>query len=167
MSDILGATAAATVAAIGAGIDLRTGRIPNALTGAAALAGLVLAATGMTHVTLGAALAGGALGLALMLPGHVLGATGAGDAKLLAALGTLLGPGSVVTAFLFTAIFGGVLAMAHAWRRGRVTVTLARTAGLVTAPAAMKRQVDAAAPLTRFAYGPAIALGALVVALWY
>ena len=43
------------------------------------------------------------VGLALMLPGHVLGATGAGDVKLMAAIGSLVGPLLVVKAVLFTA----------------------------------------------------------------
>ncbi len=42
-----------------------------------------------------------------MMPGHVLGATGAGDVKLMAAVGAIVGPAMVVTAFLFTAIAGG------------------------------------------------------------
>ncbi len=43
-------------------------------------------------VSVGAALLGCVIGLVLMLPGHVLGATGAGDVKLMAAVGSLLGP---------------------------------------------------------------------------
>ena len=46
-----------------------------------------------------------------MLPGHALGATGAGDVKLMAAVGSLLGPLVIVNAVLFTAIAGGVLAV--------------------------------------------------------
>ena len=49
-----------------------------------------------------------------MLPGHALGATGAGDVKLMAAVGAIVGPGMVLRAFLFTAVAGGVLALAVA-----------------------------------------------------
>ena len=56
-------------------------------------------------------MAGFALGLLLMMPGHALGATGAGDVKLMAAVGAIVGPGLVVSAFLFTAIAGGILAI--------------------------------------------------------
>ena len=65
----------------------------------------------MSGHSIGAALAGLALGFALMLPGHLFGATGAGDVKLFAAMGTLLGPGAIFNAFLYTAIAGGLLAL--------------------------------------------------------
>ena len=57
-----------------------------------------------------AAAIGGVLGFVMMLPGHVLGGTGAGDVKLVAALGTLLGPAGVFMAVLYGAVAGGVLA---------------------------------------------------------
>ena len=76
-----------------------------------AIAGLGLAAFGCGGISVGAAVLGCVIGLVLMLPGHVLGATGAGDVKLMAAVGTLLGPLVVVNAVLFTAIAGGVLAV--------------------------------------------------------
>jgi prepilin peptidase CpaA len=155
------------MAAVAAAVDLRTGRIPNALTAATVLAGLTLATFGFTTVTLPLALAGGALGFALMLPGRVFGATGGGDVKLMAALGTLLGPRQIVVAFLCSAIVGGVLALVHAWHRGRIAVTVSRTAQLVTAPGAAKSAVDAAAPHTRFAYGPALAAGAVFATFWH
>ena len=148
-------------------IDARTGRIPNALTAATALAGLALATRGLTDVTLPVALAGGALGLALMLPGRLFGATGGGDVKLMAALGTLLGPRQIVVAFVVGAIAGGALALVHAARRGRLALTMARTAQLVTDPAAAKAAIDEAAPHTRFAYGPALAAGAVFATFWY
>jgi prepilin peptidase CpaA len=147
-------------------IDLRTGRIPNALTAGTAAAGLALAAAGMTGLSPAMALGGAAVGLALMLPGHLLGGTGAGDVKLMAALGMLLGPGLVVLTFLYSAIAGGVLAVAHAWRRQRVRVTFSRTAQLATGSAAARQEIDAAVASSRFAYGPAIAAGVTVAALW-
>ena len=62
-----------------------------------------------------------------MMPGHVLGATGAGDVKFMAAVGAIVGPALVVSAFLFTAVAGGVLA-----RRRR---DQAQTAGARRSPA--------------------------------
>ncbi len=158
---------AAVIAAAGtaAVIDLRTGRIPNPLTAAVAAGGLALAAAGLTGQSIGAAVAGALIGFLLMLPGHVLGGTGAGDVKLLAALGAWLGPGGVVMAFLYGAIAGGVLAVAHAIRRRRLGTTLTRAAQLVAAPASTKREIDRSAAASRFAYGPAIALGAVAALL--
>jgi Flp pilus assembly protein TadG len=63
---------------------------------------------------------------------------------------------------LYSAVAGGVLALAHALRRRRLTTTLSRTARLVAAPAEAKKQIDGAAAHSRFAYGPAIAIGAIV-----
>src|SRR5574341_847903 len=165
MSDLLHVAAAAAAIA-GAGIDLRTGRIPNMLTAATAATGLALGAAGIAGTSLAAAAAGGVLGAGLMLPGHLVGGTGAGAVKLMGALGTLLGPRGVFLAFLASAIAGGVLAFAHAWRRQRMGVTVARTVRLATGAPGARAQVDAAAPHTRFAYGPAIAAGAIVAAFW-
>lgn len=158
----------ATVAAgagIAAAIDLRTGRIPNPLTGALALTGFSLAGLGLTGQSMAGAAVGGLLGMLLMLPGHVLGGTGAGDLKLLAALGTLLGPAGVLMAFLYGAIAGGLLALVHAWRRGRLGTTLDRTGRLAAARPGARQEIDASAAVSRFAYGPALAAGALVAAL--
>src|SRR6266550_2253301 len=63
-------------------IDLRTRRVPNALTWPAAVAGIVFAVTGAGRVGIAASIAGGVIGLALMLPGYLFGGTGGGDVKL-------------------------------------------------------------------------------------
>ena len=146
-------------------IDLRTGRIPNPLTAAVAAGGLGLAAFGLTGHSMAGALVGAALGFVLMLPGHLFGGTGAGDLKLLAALGTWLGPGGVLMAFLYSAIAGGLLAVAHAMKRRRLGTTLSRTARLVAAREGAKHEIDGSAAASRFAFGPAIAVGAVLAAL--
>jgi len=146
-------------------IDLRTRRIPNVVTLLMAVAGIALAATGASRVSLVAAVAGAALGLALMLPGHLLGATGAGDVKLMGAIGALLGPGLTVRAFLFTAIAGGVLAVVVATRRRRLATTLRGTARLVALPSEAPDDFARAGAGRRFAYGPAIAVGSLLAAV--
>ena len=158
---------AAVVAAAGAAaaIDLRTGRIPNRLTAAVGLTGITLALGGWSGHSVAGALGGALIGFALMLPGHLLGGTGAGDVKLLASLGTLLGPGGIVMAFLYGAIAGGLLALGHAVGRGRLGITVSRTARLVTVPAGAKQEIDGAAQASRFAYGPALAVGAIAAAL--
>ena len=53
-------------------VDIRTRRIPNALTATIAGFGIGFAAAGISHVSLLGALVGMALGLVLMLPGHAL-----------------------------------------------------------------------------------------------
>ena len=114
-------------------VDLRTRRIPNVLTAAIAAVGIGIAAAGLNVISVWAAALGVVLGLALMLPGHILGATGAGDVKLMAAIGSLVGPVLVVKAVLFTLVAGGVLAVAVALRRRRLGMTLAGTARLIAA----------------------------------
>jgi prepilin peptidase CpaA len=152
---------------VAAAIDLRTRRVPNVLTGAMALAGLTLAAAGSGRFDLATALVGGVVGLALMLPGHVFGATGAGDVKLLAAAGTLLGPGDTLVAFVATAIAGGVLAVVVAVIRGRVGVTARAVARLVATGGANTAEIESTQSNNRFAYAPAIAIGVAVAALTF
>src|SRR3954466_6697685 len=158
-------------------IDIRVRRIPNALTATMAGIGVGLAASGVSGISLGASFAGFMVGLLLMLPGHALGATGAGDVKFMAAVGAIVGPSLVVSAFLFTAIAGGLLAVAVASRRRRPTATpagrgapargvppatLAGT-GRLMAGAAEARELLRTAPATnKFAYGPAIAVGSIL-----
>ena len=152
-------------AVTGAVIDLRTRRVPNALTIGMAVSGVTAAATGLSGLSVGASLAGFGVGLALMLPGHLIAGTGAGDVKLFAASGTLVGPVTIATAFFYTAIAGGVLAVFVAIRRRRLQRTLDATAGLVSGNAADAAAIESPLANNRFAYAPAIAAGTLLAAL--
>ena len=158
-------TALSSGALVATVIDIRVRRIPNALTATMAGIGVGLAASGASGISLGASIAGFVLGLALMMPGHVLGATGAGDVKFMAAVGAIVGPAHVVDAFLFTAVAGGVLAVAVALKRRRLGVTLAGTGRLIAAPTDAKKEIREATVSSRFAYGPAIAIGSVLAAL--
>jgi prepilin peptidase CpaA len=152
---------------LGAAIDVRSRRVPNWLTLSITLTGLALASARLSGLTLAGAFFGFALGLAVMLPGHLIGATGAGDVKFLAALGTLLGPKAVAFAFVYSAIAGGVLAVAVATQRRTLEVTMARTAMLVRSRGANVQEIERTSTNNRFAYAPAIAIGALVAALGF
>ena len=152
--------------ATGAAIDIATRRIPNAVSGGLAVTGLVLAVAGVTNLTVSSSLLGMAAGLALMLPGHLLGATGAGDVKLFAAAGTLLGAGQILNAFAAVAIAGGVLALGIALQRQRLGVTLARTARLCAAPERGREEIEASQGVNAFPYGPAIAVGTILAAVF-
>ena len=154
---------AGTVA--GALIDVWSRRVPNALTFALAIAGLLVAAAGVGPLGPATALAGGATGLALMLPGYLVGGTGAGDVKLLAAAGTLLGPAVTLWAFGFTLIAGGAMALLIAAVRGRFRVTCWRTVDLIRTRGANAGEIRAAGEDNRFAYAPAIAVGVLIAAV--
>ena len=134
--------------------------MPNVLTAGIAAVGLALAALDLTDVSLSAAAAGLVVGLLLMLPGHLLGGTGAGDVKLLAALGTLLGPAATASAFVYTLMAGGLIVVIVAVRRGRLKVTVARTAALVGTGGGNVAEIERPSSDNRFAYAPAIGLGA-------
>jgi len=144
--------------------DVRTRRIPNWLTAGIAAAGFGMAMGGGSVSPLQAML-GLLAGLALMMPGHVIGATGAGDVKLLAAIGAVLGPDMTLRAFLYSAIAGGVFALAIAVRRGILADTLQDAGRLVTAPAMARAAIESPGRSNRFAYGPAIAVGTLVAVM--
>jgi prepilin peptidase CpaA len=160
---VLGTLAAG--AGIATAIDLRTRRVPNPLTATLTAAGLVFAALGISGLSVGASILGFVLGLALMLPGHLFGATGAGDVKLFAAAGALIGPAPIVTAFFYTALAGGLLALLVAVRRQRLQRTLNGAVQLVATAAANSGAIAGPLENNRFAYAPAIAVGVLIAAL--
>ena len=155
---LVGATAAAV-------IDVGTRRVPNRLTGGIAALGLLLAGLQVTGTGFLAAVGGLFVGLLLMLPGHLFGRTGAGDVKLLAALGTLLGPAGAAAAFVYTLIAGGLLVVVVAAQRGRLKTTVAQTATLVRTGGANVAEIERPSADNRFAYAPAIAVGACLAAL--
>ena len=134
--EVVTAVAVSSCSVAAAAIDLRTRRVPNVLTGATAAVGAALALTGAGRIGITAAMVGCVIGLVAMLPGYLFGATGGGDVKLLAALGTLLGPERVLFATFVMAIGGGVIALAIAVYRRRLRHEM-------------------------FAYAPAIAIGAM------
>ena len=146
-------------------VDVFRRRIPNALSFATAAAGVTLAATGASGVTVTASLLGLALGCLLMLPGHVLGATGAGDVKLFAAAGAVMGAGQVVEAFLCVAIVGGVFAAGVAGWRGRFTRTIVHMGQLCEQPVRARAAIESPGEHNRFPYGPAIAVGCVLAVL--
>jgi prepilin peptidase CpaA len=81
--------------------------------------------------------------------------------KLFAAIGTLLGPSHIVVAFLYTAIAGGLLAVIVAMRRRRLQETMERTAAFVRTGGSNVGEIERGTANNRFAYAPAIAIGAL------
>jgi len=149
----------------GAAIDLWTRRVPNPLTVLLAASGLGFAAFGVSGLTVAASVLGFLVGLALMLPGHLLGATGAGDVKLFAAVGAIIGPTHIATAFVYTALAGGVMAVIVALRRRRLRQTVDGTARLITTAAANAHEIESPLENNRFAYAPAIAVGTMLAAL--
>jgi prepilin peptidase CpaA len=120
---ILGADAL-IIALIAAVIDVRQHRIPNWLTYPGIVMGIALRSgllgwRGLLSSVLGCVLAGGIVFLFYMVR-----AMGAGDVKLLAAIGSLLGPSDALVVLVATALAGGVLAIVYVVLRRRLGATL-------------------------------------------
>lgn len=101
-----------SILVLAAGVDLATRRIPNRLVAAGLLLGL--ACNGVGGIGIPLALAGAAAGLACLLPLYGIGAMGAGDVKLMAVVGTFVGPWQILGAVLLTMLAGGVLSLSAA-----------------------------------------------------
>ena len=100
-----------TFAALMAGSDLASRRIPNKLNAIAALCGLAWAFSLQGWAGLGQAALGGVVCFALMALFFFFGMVGAGDVKAMAALGTFLNPWAALNLFSLTVLCGGALAL--------------------------------------------------------
>jgi prepilin peptidase CpaA len=107
----LGLIALGAILLLATASDIRSRRIPNWLV-------LVGVSTGMAWRTWAEGGAGAldsiegmATGAALFLPFYVLRVTGAGDVKLMGAVGSFLGPQSMLGAALYALAAGGLLAL--------------------------------------------------------
>ena len=97
--------------AVAVGWDLKTRRIPNALTAPLAVGGLVFHLVVAGRPGLKFSLLGLAMGLGIFLVPYMLGGMGGGDVKLIAALGAWLGPKNILITVLYTGVAGGLLAL--------------------------------------------------------
>jgi len=91
--------------------DLRFQKIPNLLTypSMGIALGYHFMMSGLDGLLFSAG--GLALGIAVFILPYLMGGMGAGDAKLMGAVGAILGAKGVFIAFLFTAITGGIYAL--------------------------------------------------------
>ena len=106
------------LALVACGWDLRTRRIPQALTLGGALAGLAFhVVSGGWNAGLGSTM-GWAVGIAIFFVPFALGGLGAGDVKLLGAIGAWLGPMNALWVGLYAGAAGGILAIFVALTKG-------------------------------------------------
>jgi prepilin peptidase CpaA len=142
--------------AVAAAIDVRTRRIPNVLTGAAALAALALhlpAGPLAVALALGAMLAAFAIGSLAFTAGWF----GGGDVKLLAACcGLASFPGSV-SLVLYVLVAGMLLALITAAMSGRLVALVRSTAAVAMHGAPVEKNT--------LPYGVAIAAGSFAYAV--
>ncbi len=138
-------------------------KIPNLFSFGLALLGLGYNAFDSGPSGLMFALGGLFLGLGLFIVPFLLGGMGAGDVKALAALGALLGPGAIFQVFLYTALFGGAMAIAHYLTNRNLLERFATWRMAVFAYAGSKEtdcfQAVSSGEKLKFPYAAAIAFG--------
>lgn len=139
-------------------IDIRTRRIPNLISLSGIAVGFASWAwlagwPGIVHASLGMG-----VGFILFLPFYLARGMGAGDVKLMAAVGTFLGPGHAFYASLVVAIVGGFIAALAAWRQGRLSEALRGSFAVLSRSAPVKTLEDSSRSES-IPYGLAIAVG--------
>jgi prepilin peptidase CpaA len=148
--------------------DIRFRRIPNWLVLLGLILGLGL--NSFLFLWAGLKLAGFGLGLAFLiyLPLYVLRGMGAGDVKLMAAIGSIVGPGNWVFIFIISGLLGGVYAVILMLATGRFRKTLWNIGYLVgemmrfRAPHLGKEELDINSPKAmKLPHGAVIALGVM------
>jgi len=143
--------------------DLSSHRIPNTLTFSMILVALVLHTWFGHWEGLAFALSGLIAGLLCFLPFHLFGTMGAGDVKLLAAVGAIIGPGTVVIAALMTILAGGLIALVYITAQGGLLAMLRRYKSMLVLLTARQPQyippARGEAAGSRFPYALAIACG--------
>lgn len=127
---------AVRAAAIGCGLagavtDLRSRRIPNALTSSAALSGLLLHLAGGGWKEGASSLLGCLFCGTVFLLLYLAGGMGAGDVKLIAAEASLLGLPLSGSLLLYTVLAGGIMGVVLSARRRKVRHTLANVLQLM------------------------------------
>lgn len=145
--------------------DLRAHRISNRLTYSTMLFGLIFYSLTAGFFGFLQSLSGLFLGLALLIVFYLVGGMGAGDVKLMAAVGSLLGPQGVFAAFLGTALIGGIYALIILAAKGYLMDTMKRFVLMLKTFFMTKKFIYIPPPRQEKApllcYGVAISLGTL------
>ena len=134
-------------------------RIPNVLVSVMVGCGLVSQMSFLGGAGAISAIVGVLAGFLILIPFYALGGMGAGDVKLLAGVGSFLGPWGVAHAGVFTLVFGGVLGLAVIFWHRIGMVLAARFLSLSPSVAVDIRAV-------KIPYSLAIAAGALTALYW-
>ena len=147
-------------------IDIRIQKIPNILTFPTMVVGLTYHSVAKGWGGLVFSSEGLAIGIAIFLIPYMMGGMGAGDAKLMGAVGAMIGPKGVLIACLFTAIVGGIYAMVvFLFNMQYLKGFIARSAITVKAFAFTRNFIpipaDESEKKPRLCYGVAIAIGTL------
>lgn len=178
----LGLMALMLLLLVAAMFDLKQRRIPNKLVMLTLLIGLLINIIGpqagsrvaglLTNMpgALGikGAVLGALTGLAVFLPLHLMRAMGAGDVKLMAGIGSFVGPATTVNVALFILVTGGVLAAARMLWSGKSQLVMfnVKTALGQWLPGSSGRFDPATQSADRMPYAVAMAGGLLTYGAW-
>jgi len=121
--------------------DVRTRRIPNAISGSTMLLGITLNTAYMGRAGLLDSLAGLGITMGVLLWPFAMGGIGGGDVKMMGAIGALLGPRLALMGLGAGVILGGAVMVWHLARQGRLREKVMGTATMFQA-AAMTRSLD-------------------------
>jgi prepilin peptidase CpaA len=168
--DLVLLSTALALAIAAAAIDVEQRRIPNWLTYPGIILGVLLRSLLLGWEGAASALAGCVLAGGIFLLFYVVHAMGAGDVKLVAAIGSLLGPPDAVVMLLATAICGGVMAIVYVIYRRRIRTTFLNVGAALQFHVASGLRAHPDLNLDnpvalRMPYGLAIATGTLYVFL--
>ena len=144
--------------------DLRTRLIPNRIVLVTIAAGVVFAVTNSGISGLSHAGTGLLTGFAVWFPFYLLRMLGAGDVKLFAASAAFLGARGAVEGALYTALFGGALALGYMVLNSGWTWTFIRLGHGAQHPAMLRNASPAAG--RRMPYALAISAGVLTAFWW-
>ena len=148
--------------------DLKSRHIPNWIALMGLIAGVVLNTYNRGLSGAAGAILGALLGAGLFMGIYLAGGMGAGDVKLLAAVGAIVGPQSLLIVFVLTGILGGMAALCLLLLRGNVREGLTRTIGLAAKwmrldwPGVALASDPKAAQAISLPYGAIVASGALL-----
>lgn len=157
------------VLVIAVAADIRNNRIPNWLTLPAMITGV-----GLNMISAGAdgllfGMEGLLLGMAPFIALYIVGGMGAGDVKLMGAVGAILGPKMVIMAALYTAIAGGVYALAviafHPRARATRKALIDTIKGFIHYQMLRYNKPQTAENSPRLCYAVAIAIGTIAVVM--
>lgn len=149
--------------------DVAHQRIPNVITYPLALFGLIynIVLAGMSGLLF--SLSGILVGGGILLLFYVLGGMGAGDVKLMAAVGSILGPLGAFHAFLYAALAGGLYALVVLYRHGALRDSFRRLAPVVDGFLVVRSMPEPLiahhAGVPRMCYALAISLGTVLAVL--
>lgn len=162
--------------------DLKQRRIPNTLILLALGVGLLInligpqagpRMAGLFTTMPGAlgvkgAVLGALTGLAVFLPFYLLRAMGAGDVKLMAGIGSFVGPATAVNLALFILVTGGVLALARMLWAGKSRLVMRNVVTVLgqMLPGSAGTFDPATQSADRMPYGVAMAGGLLAYGAW-